>query len=68
MSLYQVNRVLWEVAKQPPVTAQFQADPASVLAGRDLEPAERDALERRDVRAIFELGAHPSCSTTSRCG
>lgn len=59
MSLYQVNRVLWEVAKQPDVTARYQADPASVLAGRDLEPAEHAALERGEIRAIFDLGAHP---------
>ncbi len=59
MSRYQVNRVLWEVARRADVAEAFAANPGGVLTGRELEPNERAALERADIRAIFLLGAHP---------
>jgi hypothetical protein len=59
MSRYQVNRVLWEVARSGEVAEAFAADPGAVLADRELDEAERAALQRADIRAIFVLGAHP---------
>lgn len=59
MSRYHVNKVLWQVAKQPGAKAAFEADPAAYLRGRELTKPEHEALAGADIRALFQLGAHP---------
>jgi hypothetical protein len=59
MSRYDLDKALWNYAREPDFKAQFDADAASAVAARSLSDAERSALTRRDIRAIFELGAHP---------
>lgn len=43
----------------PDLRAQFEADEASVLDRYPLRPAEREAIEHRDFRALYDLGFHP---------
>ena len=54
MSLYQLHRCVWD---------QMRADEGSAPAfdpGRyDLTDAERQAVETRDVVALYRLGVHP---------
>jgi hypothetical protein len=38
---------------------QFAADEKSVLDRYPLRPEERSAIERRDFRALYDLGFHP---------
>lgn len=59
MSRYALDKVLWTYARQPDFKAAFDADPASAISGKELDPAETAALIARDYRAIFQLGAHP---------
>ena len=59
MSRYEVDKVLRQVATDPDAQRAFVADPAAYLAGRDLEPEEREALARQDYRTLYARGAHP---------
>lgn len=59
MSHYATSRVLWEVARDGSLAELLRTDPAAVLDSRDLESKERKALAAGDIRALFELGAHP---------
>jgi protocatechuate 4,5-dioxygenase alpha chain len=59
MSRYALDKVLWTYAREPDFRARFDADAGAAVAGRGLSGPERAALERRDFRAILELGAHP---------
>ncbi|MQB45940.1 MULTISPECIES: hypothetical protein [Rhizobium] len=59
MSRYELDKALWNYAREPDFKSRFDADAASAVAKRSLSDAERSALTGRDIRAIFELGAHP---------
>lgn len=59
MTRYATSRVMWEITRDRDLAERFRADPAAVLAGRDLDDAEHTALAAQDVRALFELGIHP---------
>lgn len=43
----------------PELRSEFEADEKGVLDRYDLTPAERDAIEKRDFKALYELGFHP---------
>jgi Aromatic-ring-opening dioxygenase LigAB, LigA subunit len=43
----------------PDLRAEFHRDEKSVLDRYRLRPAEREAIERRDFRALYDLGFHP---------
>ena len=59
MSLYATSRVMWEITRDRELAERFPADPAAVLADRDLDDTERTALAAHDLRTLFELGVHP---------
>ena len=59
MTHYATSRAMWEITRDRELAERFQADPAAVLDGRDLDEAERTALAAQDIRALFELGVHP---------
>jgi protocatechuate 4,5-dioxygenase alpha chain len=54
-----MSRVMWEITRDRDLADRFKADSATVLDGRDLDDDERKALAAADLRALFELGAHP---------
>lgn len=58
MSVYQVNYLCRELLRDKAFRAAMQEDPARALAGRDLSDAERDALLRGDVGALYRQGAN----------
>lgn len=65
MALENINRALvshdlvhdlkWDSA----LRAEFEANEKEVLDSYDLTDAERDAIDRRDFRALYDLGFHP---------
>lgn len=59
MTLYQVDRVVYEVGREDEDLEAFVKDPQAYLAGMDLEDHERDALAKCDVEALWSMGAHP---------
>lgn len=59
MTRYALDKVLWTYARERDFKVAFDADPAAAIAGRELSADERAALAARDMRKIFQLGAHP---------
>ncbi len=59
MTRYAMNEALWRYAREPAFRARFDEDPGQAIAGNDLSEAESAALEKKDIRSIFALGAHP---------
>lgn len=57
--MYFLHKLLWELRRDPALAARFRADPDGVLAGYELDPAEREAIVTRDFRALYDRGANP---------
>jgi Aromatic-ring-opening dioxygenase LigAB, LigA subunit len=66
MSRYAVNKVLWEVARNDEIAAEYMATPEAVLADRGLTEKEYRQLLERDFGAMFADGAHPFLLFTFR--
>ena len=66
MSRYAVNKVLWEVARDDALAANYTVDPAQFLAGRSLTGEEHRQLMERDFAGMFAAGAHPFLLFTFR--
>jgi Aromatic-ring-opening dioxygenase LigAB, LigA subunit len=58
MSLYQMQKFLFDMNREPEVQRQFRADPQAVLNRYDLDGEERRALEAGDIGLIYVLGAN----------
>ena len=43
----------------PALRAEFKADEKAVLDRYALRPAEREAIEARDFKTLYEIGFHP---------
>lgn len=50
-----VQDLKWDAA----LRAEFERDEAAVLDRYDLAEEERSAIDRRDWRALYDLGFHP---------
>jgi hypothetical protein len=66
MSRYAVNKVLWQVARDDAIAAEFKETPEKVLANRGLTEEEHRQLLERDFAALFAAGAHPFLLFTFR--
>jgi hypothetical protein len=58
MSLYQIQKFLFDINRNESVQAQFREQKGSVLARYDLTPEERDAIAAGDIGFIYVLGAN----------
>ncbi len=58
MSLYYLQKLLYQLNREPELQKQFKADPAAVIAGYDLTEEERKALNDRDIGLIYVLGVN----------
>jgi hypothetical protein len=58
MSLYQMQKVLFDLNRDRSVQAQFRDKPQTVLERYDLTGEERDALGAGDIGLIYVLGAN----------
>ena len=59
MSLHAVERLLYELNRDPGKVQQFQDDPEALLADRNLTDEERAWLTGGDVLALYRHGVHP---------
>ena len=59
MSLYQVQKVLFQTNNSPEMAELFKCDPVGFLDHYDLLPEERRALMEGDVGALYAMRAHP---------
>lgn len=58
MSLYHLQKFMFELNRDPSIQDRFRADKAAVLARYDLTAEERDAIERGDIGLMYVLGAN----------
>jgi hypothetical protein len=58
MSLYQMQKVLYELNRDPSLQAAFKADRGAVLERYKLTDEEREALRSGDVGLVYVLGAN----------
>ncbi len=58
MSLYQLQKFLYDINREPRVQQQFSADREGLLDQYELSVEERGAIARGDVGLIYVLGAN----------
>ncbi len=58
MSLYQLQKFLYDLNRDPKVQARYHAEPAGLLAEYELNEEERAALATGDIGLIYVLGAN----------
>ena len=58
MSLYQMQKFLFDINRDPAVQKRFLAERTSVLAAYDLSGEERDAIIAGDIGLLYVLGAN----------
>lgn len=59
MSLYQVQKLIYQIHNQLDLRARFNADPAAVIAEFKLMEDEKRALLDKDMGALFRMGVNP---------
>jgi hypothetical protein len=59
VSLHSVERLLYDLNRDPAKVAAFQAEPDAVLSEYELTQNEADWLVNRDILALYRHGVHP---------
>lgn len=59
MSLHSVERLLYELNRDPTKVARFRATPDEVLGQYELTDEERRWMRDRDILALYRHGVHP---------
>lgn len=59
MSLHSVERLLYDLNRNPAKVAAFQDSPDGVLVDYDLTAEEAGWLRDRDILALYRHGVHP---------
>jgi hypothetical protein len=59
MSLYQVQKLLFQIHNNLELRAEFLSDPMPVIANHKLTDNERQALLDRDIGTLYRLGVNP---------
>jgi len=59
MSLYQVQKLLYQIHNQLDLRAQFSAAPAPVMADFKLTEIEKRALLEKDMGTLYRMGVNP---------
>ncbi len=58
MSLYQLQKFLYDLNRDPSAQSRYRADPQAMLDQYELTSEERSALAAADVGLIYVLGAN----------
>ena len=59
VSLYQLQKLIYEVNRNPERRDTYRADPAGFVTGYQLTPEEQEAIIALDVRKLYLFGVHP---------
>jgi hypothetical protein len=59
MSLYQIQKLLYEVNRNPERREEYRKDKTAFAARYDLTAEEKDAVTRLDIRKLYQFGIHP---------
>lgn len=58
MSLYYVQKLLYQLNRDPAVRARYQSDPASLLKEYELTDEELEALRKPDIGLLYVQGVN----------
>ena len=58
MSLYQVQKLLYQLNRDPSVRTQFERDRDRLLASYELTTEEREAIEAPDIGLLYVMGVN----------
>jgi hypothetical protein len=58
MSLYYVQKLLYQLNRDAELRRRFAADPGSVLAGYELSVEEGEAIRAPDIGLLYVLGVN----------
>ena len=58
MSLYQLQKLIYHVNRDPAQRERYRQDPAAFVETYDLSDDEAQAALSVDVRALYSLGVH----------
>jgi Aromatic-ring-opening dioxygenase LigAB, LigA subunit len=59
MSLYQLQKLIYEVNRNPECRDRYRSNRAGFVAGYQLTAEEQTAIIELDVRTLYRLGVHP---------
>ncbi|WNM35721.1 hypothetical protein RKE30_37870 [Streptomyces sp. Li-HN-5-11] len=57
--MYDLQRLLWDVRKDPELAERFRTEPDTVLDDYGIEGEERTAMRALDFKTLYERGANP---------
>jgi hypothetical protein len=57
--VYDLQRLLWDVRKEPELAERFRTEPDSVLDDYGIKGEERTAMRALDWKTLYERGANP---------
>jgi hypothetical protein len=58
MSLYQLQKLIYHVNRDPVQRERYRQDPAAFIKGYELTDEEAAAALNVDVRALYSMGVH----------
>lgn len=58
MSLYQLQKLIYHVNRDPSQRERYRQDPAAFVQGYELSEEEKSAALNVDVRKLYTLGVH----------
>jgi Aromatic-ring-opening dioxygenase LigAB, LigA subunit len=58
MSLYEVQKLLFHVNREPKMFARFQCERKTLIAEYQLTEKEQRALLETDFRCLYDMGVH----------
>ena len=58
MSLYQLQKLIYHVNRDPSQRERYRQDPAEFVKGYELTPEEKSAVVKVDVQKLYTLGVH----------
>ena len=59
MSLYQLQKLMFDVNRNTERREKYRADRTVFVAGYDLTAEEREAIEDLNIRKLYQAGVHP---------
>ena len=58
MSLYYVQKLLYQLNRDPEIRKRFESDRETVLAGYELTAEELEAIRKPDIGLLYVLGVN----------
>ena len=58
MSLYQLQKLIFEVNRNPERREEYRKNAAAFAARYDLTTEEKDTITKLDIRALYQRGVH----------